>query len=157
MLAANFNSGPYRVVLILHILSAVVGFGGLFLDGLRARRALALGGPEGAAVLREQQFISNRVAEMGVYGTVVFGVVAIMLDDRWEFSQGWVSMAFVLYVAAVGLQHAIIRPTTAALGDALGAGATEAGAVEQKLMRFSAVSNLLVTLAIIVMVWKPGL
>lgn len=39
--AAGLNSGPYKLVLALHIMCAIVGFGAVFLNGLYAAQVRA--------------------------------------------------------------------------------------------------------------------
>ncbi len=51
MLAA-FGSDAYKIVLVLHILCAIIGFGAVFLNGLYGAQAAKYKGPEGLAITR---------------------------------------------------------------------------------------------------------
>ena len=48
MLLATIVSTPYKIVLVLHILAAIIGFGSVMLNGVYASEARKRPGPEGS-------------------------------------------------------------------------------------------------------------
>lgn len=160
LLAASFNSGWYQAVLVVHLASAVVGFGGSAAGTVMLRLAWADGPHAAAAVRRSHEFASNRLTDAAAYLAGVAGVVAVLIDDRWNFRQGWVTFAFVLYFAWAAIAHGAIRPTSAKLAEALEAGdgrADEAQRLRRRAELWAMASNLVIVAAIAVMVTKPGL
>lgn len=166
LLAAGFNSGVYQLMLVIHLVGAVVGFGGSALSSLMLRRAMQEGPEAAAAVRRAVDFASTWAADTAVYLAGAAGIAAVLLDDRWDFRQGWVTIAFVLYFAWVAIAHGALRPAGTKLAAALEAGpeqadeATRVGHVNRLRRRiewWSAASNLTFVAAIVVMVTKPGL
>ncbi len=173
LLAAGFNSGPYQVLLVIHLLTAGFGFGGAAMTAFATRRTIndALEDspesdepvrPAAAAVVaqRSNHYVLTRFADVSVYVAGLAGLAAVLLDDRWNFRQGWVTIGFVLYFAWVALAHGAVRPTAQKLLAALDAGGSERPAVGRLLRRWrllDAISSLVVVAAIAVMVTKPGL
>ncbi len=160
LVAASFNSGWYQTVLVVHLVSAVVGFGGSALGTLMLRQAWADGPDAAAAVRRSFEFASNRLTDMAAYLAGVAGVVAVLLDDRWTLGQGWVTTAFILYFVWLGIAHGALRPTGAKLAEAMDAGSERSGDAERLRKRaelWSMANNLVIVAAIAVMVTKPGL
>ncbi|WP_419916533.1 DUF2269 family protein [Candidatus Poriferisodalis sp.] len=160
LVAANFNSGWYQTVLVVHLVSAVVGFGGSALGTVMLRRAWADGPDAAAAVRRAFEFASNRLTDMAAYLAGIAGVVAVLVDDRWTFRQGWVTTAFILYFVWLGIAHGALRPTSSKLADAMDGGPERSGDAERLRKRaelWSMASNLVIVAAIAVMVTKPGL
>ena len=165
LIAASFNSGWYQAVLVIHLAGAVVGFGASALGTVMLRRAWAEGPDAAAAVRRSHEFASNRLTDAAAYLAGIAGIVAVLIDDRWNFRQGWVTVAFILYFAWVAIAHGALRPAGTKLAAALEAAAQQgspepAGDTERLRRRgelWSALSNLVIVAAIAVMVTKPGL
>ena len=166
-------SGLFQVALILHILCAVVGFGGLI--GLRWREHMGAelaGGGSGAvgpSTSRKPGGPPLWLLEVAVYGVPIFGAAAVGFDDRFDFSQIWITLAFLFYVAWVGIWHVSLRPRRPEQASTAQASPeqTSTGAAEQAETRPAgvsprlkglayAVSDLLLVAAIYVMVVKPG-
>ncbi|HCB34956.1 MAG TPA: hypothetical protein DEP66_05410 [Acidimicrobiaceae bacterium] len=134
------NTGLLQAVLVAHIVCAVAGFGGAL--GVRSTSSASAGDgvPKRALV----------VTDVGLYGVAVFGVLAVLLDDSWKFSQTWVTLGFVLYIGWLALWHVVLRPGT---GDR-----PRRRHFSQRLVTgCSAAADLLLVAAIVVMVVKPGL
>ncbi len=178
LLAAGFNSGWYQAVLVVHLAGAIVGFGGSALGTVMLRRAWSEGPEAVGAVRRSAEFGTSRLTDVAAYVAGIAGVVAVLVDDRWSFRQGWVTAAFVLYFAWAAIAHGALRPTSAKLAEALDAVAVEAandvdaeqaGAppgdsrpndvlrLRKRAERWAIASNLVIVAAIVVMVTKPGL
>ena len=160
----------YNLVLLLHLVSVVVGFGPLTLNGLYGAQAKKRRGVEGAAI-GEANFAVSMVAEKAVYLVPVFGIFLILLsDDAWSFSDLWISLSFLLYIVGLGLSHAVMIPSSRrmnALARELatpGAPAPAGGpppqvaemeAIGKRLATVGGILNLLLVVLIALMVWKP--
>jgi uncharacterized membrane protein len=163
----------YRIVLVLHILCAIVGFGGVLLNGLYAAQAKARKGPEGLAI-SQANFLVSKVAQYFIYGVFVFGVLLVPLsDEAWEFEQAWVWLAMALYLVALGISHGLLRPTVERIiglqEQLVAMGPPPAGAtggpppqvlqLEEQGKRagmFAAALQLLFVVILVLMVFKPG-
>jgi uncharacterized membrane protein len=147
---ASIGSTPYKIVFLLHILSVIVAFAPAFVW------------PVTNASLRKEGGVGSRVAtqvvrnSMLVHGpalvlTGFFGILLIVLSDEvWEFSQMWVSMAFLVWFALLGVVFGAIIPAERKV-----AGGDEAA--EKKVAMFGGISHVLLLVMLILMIWKPGL
>ena len=125
------DSGVYQLLLVLHLVTVIAGFGSILLTGLYGVDGGAAAGA-GAAAGREGPSLS----EWLVYAVPVTGLLLVLVsEDRWQFSQAWISLSFLLYIAAVGVMHG--------------------GRKLQPGLR-SAILNLLVVAVVVLMVTKPG-
>jgi uncharacterized membrane protein len=163
------NSGIYKLLLLLHILSVVVGLGAVMLNGLYAAQAQKRPGPTGRAVSEANEAIGN-VAQYVIYLIPVFGLLLVMFSDgAWKLSQTWVWLALVLYVIAIGIAHAMLIPGHRRINELLAEmeqGPAPAGgpppqvATIQEIGKRQAMAgmtnNLLVVVLIGLMIWKPG-
>ena len=62
----GITSFGYRLFFLLHILTAIVGFGGVMLNGVYAARARKRPPAEGLAVMEVNTFVSLKVAEKAI-------------------------------------------------------------------------------------------
>lgn len=165
----------YDVVLVLHILAVVVGFGTVMLNGIRGAEAKKRPGPGGLAI-GESGHRLNTVAEYFIYAVPVFGIgLVLMSDGNWEFSQTWVWLSLVLYIIGIAVSHAVLIPAekrmNALAAELVAAGPQPAGATaggpppqvlemegleKKKLAPAGAFLNLLVVIVVFLMVFKPG-
>ncbi len=169
------ESGAFNFVLLLHILSAIIGFGAVFLNGLYAAQAKANRGPGGLAI-SEANYKVTSVAEKLIYAVPILGIilVAISKDHYFKFSQAWVSAALVLYVVGLGISHMVMIPghrrINTLLRDMAGAGAPAAAAaagpppqaveieeIGKRMAVFGLVLDVLLIVIVYLMVFKPGL
>jgi uncharacterized membrane protein len=160
------NTGIYKLLLVLHILSAIVGLGAVMLNGLYAAQAARRAGPPGRAVLEANYAVSS-IAMYVVYSIPVFGLLLILFSDgAWKLSQTWVWLALLLYVIGVGLSHVVLFPGQKEI-DELRAQIeqqpqTESVAVAQinKIGARQAVAGTIADLVVVailaLMIWKPG-
>lgn len=158
MLAAISSTG-YEIVKTLHVLTAIIGFGTLALQGVAARAALDNKGPAGGLVARTSTKISS-IAEVAILLVPVFGIALVFMSgDVYRFEQPWLSASFVLYLIGLGLGLGVIRPAAkrfdAAVGDP--AQAEEAERLGKTLAIVSGIANLLWVVVLFLMVLKPGL
>ncbi|MEY4175880.1 MAG: putative integral rane protein [Actinomycetota bacterium] len=159
----------YRIVLLLHIIAAIVGFGGVVLNGLYAAQSQQRPGPSGRAV-SEANYSVAMVAEKFVYAVPVLGIALVLLSDgAFSFGTTWVWLSLVLYVLALGLSHSVMIPGHRRLNALLlemeqqapPAGGpppqvAQIGAIGKKLAGVSMVLNLALVVMLALMIWKPG-
>ena len=170
MLVATVTSGAYKFVKLLHILTAIVGFGAVFLNGIYAARAKkAIGTPGGAAVAEANSWVTWRVAEYLIYAVFVLGLALVGMSGKiWKFSQGWLGASMGLYVVGLALVHALLRPAdkrmlaiqvqlaNAGTGPDAQALAAEYDKLYQRAAAVGGVLNALLVVIVALMVFKPG-
>ncbi|MDQ6783644.1 MAG: hypothetical protein M3063_09420 [Actinomycetota bacterium] len=98
----------FRIFVLLHLICVIGGFGGLAYNGVYL--TLARRRKVGASVVMEVNKQVSGLAELLVYGTVLFGIAAVGSSKSvYGFSQAWVSAALALYFVDVGILHGWIR------------------------------------------------
>jgi len=103
-------SGTFKVLLVLHVLSAIVGLGGVLLNGFYAAQAQKRPGPTGRAVSEANYAVSN-IAEKFIYLIPVFGILLVLASDgAFKFGTTFVWLSLLLFVIALGLSHSILIP-----------------------------------------------
>ena len=170
----GLNSGAYKFFVVLHLLSVIIGFGSVFLLGVFGAKAKARGGREGLAVGEVTYDVAKQWSEWFIYAVPVTGIIVVLLsDDVWKFSQAWISLSFLLYIAALGISHALHTPNIrrmnelvaelTAAGPPPGGGSggpppqvAELEARGKRAGATGAVLNLIVVIVVFLMVWKPG-
>jgi hypothetical protein len=169
----GITSTAYRIVLLLHILCAIIGFGAVILNGIYGREAKKRPGPGGLAIAEANYTVSS-IAEYFIYAVFVFGLGLVGLSDKvWKFSQTWIWLAVVLYVIGIGVSHGVLFPSArrmkALVAEMVAAGpppadappgpppqAAEMGQLEKKLGAASTFLHVLLVVIIGLMIWKPG-
>jgi hypothetical protein len=151
----DVNSGPYKFVLLLHILSVVVGIGAVMLNGVYAVKAKAAGMPATKSIMQANFDVSN-VAEKVIYTIPIWGIALVAMSDSvFEFGQTWVWLSLLLYIAAIGISHAVMIPSSRAML-AGPSGPEQAAELEKKLATGGMTLNLIVVVILALMIWKPG-
>lgn len=169
------NSGIYKFVLVLHLMTAIVGFGSVFLFGVFGSKAQARGGREGVAVAEVTVEVGKHWSEWFIYAVPIFGILLVLVsDDVYKFSQAWISLSFLLYLVGIGLSHAVHFPNLHRMnelarqlvagvppdGGGTGGPPPQVAELEARGKKAAAVGgilNLLVVAIVFLMVWKPGL
>ena len=149
----------YKLVLVLHILSAIIGFGGMFIAGFYGDESRRLPGGEGLVVAKATMKVSGQVPTIAVCAVPVFGILLVLMsDDLWKFSQAWISLSFLLYIVLMGLATGLQVPTLRKLVAlrAAGGNATEVEALGKRAAAIGAVVNVLWIITLAIMVFKPG-
>ena len=166
----GIDSDGYKVVLLLHILCAIVGFGAVFLNALYGLEVKRRKGPEGLAIFQANERVSN-VAEYFIYAVALLGLGLVgMSDDVWSFGDTWVILAIILYIVALGLVHGALRPRLRRMeglmvelnaGGPPGAGGPPPQAVQleetgKQVGMISGFLNIAVVAMLYLMIFKPG-
>jgi uncharacterized membrane protein len=161
MVIATIGSGVYNFVLLLHLMTVVIGFGAVLLNGLYGAQAKKRPGPGGLAIAEANFFVTSKVAEPVIYLVPLFGFALIGLSDSgWKFSQTWVVASLVLYVIGLANARLVLMPTTAKMIDMMRAGPPDAAKMDAAGKRLAAAggfAHLIFTAIMILMIWKPGL
>ena len=166
---ADYGSGLYKSLLVLHILTAIVGLGAVMLNGLYAAQAQKRAGQGGRAVSEANYFVSN-IAEKFIYAILIFGILLVLDSDKlWKFSQTWIWLSLVVYIGAIGISHSILIPGHKRINALLAemeqgppsAGEPAAQVVElqatgKRMAAAGATLNVCVVIFLVLMVWKPG-
>jgi uncharacterized membrane protein len=153
----------FNIVLFVHILAVVVGFGVVFtyplLDAY-ARRTNVL---DLVALHRFQVFLTKRVIQPALLVILLAGIYLATSDHGFKLSDPWISAAFAIVIVLGGLAGAVYGPTEKKLLELaqrdLKQGQKPSDAYEReaiKLARFGALGSLLIVVALFLMVTKPG-
>ncbi len=150
---AAVDSFGYKVLFLLHIVAIVVAFAPAFVNPVLTARLKGEGSsltqhPRIAAIIarNSQQVYGPALALAGLFG---IGMV-LSSDSVYEFSQAWVSIAFLLWIALLALVFAGIVPAERQI-------AAGEVAAEKKVAMFGGIAHLLFVLMVIDMIWKPFL
>jgi arginine exporter protein ArgO len=144
------DTTTYKLLLLLHITAIVVAFSPAAAHTALIRQI----GQDNAALRRFAGFASTN--SQRIYGTslILAGLFGIGLifssDSAWEFSQTWISLAFLVWIAMNGVLHAMIVPGERALGSG-------DQSAQQRLDLGGLVMTLLFLFMLYLMIWKPGL
>lgn len=155
----------FELMVFLHLVTVVVGIGTVFLNGVYANISMKHQGLEGVAISEANEKVSG-IAEKFIYAIPVFGILAVLAsDDAYEFSETWIWLSIVLYVAAIGVAHSIVIPSHRRLnelGRIMGSGqggpaeGQEMAAIGKRMAPAGMTLDLLAVVLIALMVWKPG-
>jgi hypothetical protein len=165
----GLNSGIYKTLLVLHILTAIVGLGAVMLNGLYAAQAQKWQGPPARAISEANFFVSN-IGEYFIYAIPVFGILLVLAsDEAWKFSQTWIWMAMLLYVVAIAISHSVLIPGHKKINALLAEmeqGPPPAGGAPPQVAQIQEIGkkqagagtlmNLFVVALLVLMIWKPG-
>lgn len=148
ILALVQDDAAYRVVYLLHIATIVAAFSGAMVGA----RLQAAGRADAGAARSIGGVLADLTTKMHVPALALaglFGVLLIVLSDGYEMSQSWISIAFVLWFAMLGVMWFLLRPAQLAAAG----GDVDAG---KKTAMFTGIIHLLFLLMLIDMIWKPG-
>ena len=151
----------YQFVKVLHILAAIIGFGGTFIAGFYGNEARNRPGREGLAVAETTLKVTGTIPTVAVCAVPILGILLILMsDDTWKFSEAWISLSFLLYIVLMGLATGIQVPTVrrivALRSGTEGAPSPEMQALGKKAATVGGIVNLLWVAILFLMVFKPG-
>lgn len=165
----------FNVLLFLHILCAIVGFGSVALAGVHGMIAGRLKGPQGLAVSEAAYEVASKYSRWFIYAVFVFGFfIPFANGGPNDFQETWLWLSIALYVLALAISTFAHSPNLRRMNDLSRelveagpppAGATGGGpppqAVEmegcvKRAQILGTVLNLLMVAILALMVWKPG-
>lgn len=149
----------YEWLLLFHVLFAAVWLGGsIYIEGLLAN-ASRTGDPNDLMRTALRVFPTNkRLFGIAGIGTLVFGFW-LVFETTWTFEMAWVAIAMVLTLVAIALGIFYFAPR----GDAIAARVEEHGIDDEQahsqlkqVGTVGHVSSLLIFVAFVLMIFKPG-
>lgn len=158
MLIAAIGDTPYNIVLFLHVLSAFVAFAPAFVHPFLGEQTKALDHSNRAAVMgfivkNGRRVYAPALILTGLFG---FGLPSLSEDDGgiavYEFSDGWIIAAIVIWIAMNGVLHAVVLPSERAMAD----GGDGVEAAEKRMTAGGATITLLLVVMLYLMVFQPG-
>ncbi|HUQ38783.1 MAG TPA: DUF2269 family protein [Acidimicrobiales bacterium] len=165
------DTTAWKVLLLLHILAAIFGFGGVVLNGVYGARAKARG-PNGGLAIAEANFhVTEKWAAKFIYAVPVLGVgLVVMSDGVFELSQMWVWLSLILFFTAMGISHGVMFPTAKKMQSLMRdmeSGPPPQGGPPPQVAELEALGrqmgilgmtlNLHLVAILALMIWKPGL
>jgi uncharacterized membrane protein len=162
-------STGFKILVLLHILCVIGGFGAVAYNALYLSLAQRRPGGGTGAVIEVNTLVSG-FAELLIYAALLFGVGAVTASrSTIKFSDAWISAAFAVYLVDIGVLHGWIKRYQrqyAATVSRLETPRSETASVEVDVAQLKhlekrvslgwAVFNLLVVAAVYLMVFKPG-
>lgn len=156
------DSRLYEFVFALHLLAVVIGFGGTFIATFYGMEAQRRAGRDGTLIADTTMRVTEKVPTMAVYSVPILGILLILLsDDTWKFSEAWVGLSMLLYVAILVIALAVHIPNLRqmiAARSRIDEGGPNSGlaAMERKAATFGGILNVLWIIVLFLMVFKPG-
>jgi hypothetical protein len=157
-------TGPgYDVLVGLHALSAVVGFGAVGVSGTYAARARSAAEPRGDAGLRRYFHPGTNWAERCLLVTPVFGAILLWAGDSSAVSEVWPWIGLGCWLVSAGVASGLCWPAERRV-QAFFAGPPEGGdrpgLVEfreacRALQWGASGVSLCFLVAVVVMIWQP--
>jgi uncharacterized membrane protein len=148
----------YEALKYIHVLAAIVWVGGAFYTQLLAIKAARSDDEtEMSRTGRDIALVGGRVFPVASIILIIAG--ALMVLDRWSFSQAWIAIALALWLASLLVGVLYLGPQSARIGQLFAAEGPTSVAGQARLARVFLVSRLeLVSFAVVVflMVFKPG-
>ncbi|HEX7949085.1 MAG TPA: DUF2269 family protein [Candidatus Limnocylindrales bacterium] len=149
----------YDLIKYVHVLAAITWVGGAFYAQMLAIQLQRSTDPDDIPKFgRHAEYIGTRVFIPA--SIVLFIAGAILVAQRWSFSQAWVSIAIALWLVSVLMGALYLGPRAKRIGELFVAEGPSSTAARAMVDRLFLVSRLeLVSFAVIVflMVVKPGL
>lgn len=160
MFAASRGDLGYDIVLLLHIVTVIAGFGAMVFNAVYDMNAESTDASGAAEVTRGRLKVVG-LAEKFLYAVPVFGVALVLMNDAYEFSAAWISASFVVYIAAIGILHGLILPNYKGLAELLGSAAdgdlnaAEINSARKRLRMGNIGFNVVLVVALYLMIWQP--
>ena len=107
------NSGLFQLVLFLHILCAIVGFGSTFVWPMLAAKARKKQEPAFMLGMTEVTTeVSHVLTSPFIWASGAFGLLLVIISDRAfvEFSDTWITIAMTLYIVALAVSLGLHGP-----------------------------------------------
>jgi hypothetical protein len=136
------DSFSYKLFFLLHIAAIVVAFAPVVVALLPGVDTRGLYRGLGRTVYMASLILAG-----------LFGIILVLLSDEvWEFSQTWVSLAFLVWIAMNGVFHAFVIS-----GKGLpGAAGRRRSTTAVNYDTGEAVMTVLFVIMLWLMIWKPG-
>jgi uncharacterized membrane protein len=150
MVLAAMRDDTYNVVLLLHIVAVLVAFAPAVVYPLLGNQLKQEGGAATQRLFGHLAANSRRIHFPALVVAGLLGIVLILLSDEViEFSQTWVSLSFLVWIALCGVVSGMIMPgeRAVAAGDA---------SAERKVTLGGQIGTVLLLVMLYLMIFKPG-
>lgn len=157
MILAAYDDTGYNLLLLLHIVAVLVAFAPAAINPLLERYFVRNGGE--AALQNWAGFARDYTKKIALSSLVVVLITGILLivmssvegqeDNLWEFSQTWISLAFLVWFAIGGVVSALILK-----GEKLMAAGDMKG--RELLAKGGPIATVLLLVMLYLMIFKPG-
>jgi uncharacterized membrane protein len=150
-----------ELLLLLHIGSAIIGFGPTFSFALLGPMAAKTGGPQALGILKGMHKIETNMVRPAIGVQLITGILLIT-EAGWDqdfFSHTWLWLAIVLFVITAALALTRQIPTGAKMIELAESGKAETPEFEALGKRSATLGPILtgmLLVIIILMVLKPG-
>lgn len=157
MILAAYEDTGYDILLLLHIVAVLVAFAPAAINPLLERH-FARSGPEGAmqSWAGFAHGYTKKIAMGALVVVLLSGVLMIVMsgvegsdETVWEFSQTWISLAFLVWFAIAGVVSGMIGKgeRLIAAGDVKG---------RELLAKGGPIATVLLLVMLYLMIFKPG-
>ena len=99
----------YRLLVLLHVLAVIVGFGSTFVYPLLGNEARKHPGLEAKGISNANLLAGQRLTEPAIYAAGAFGVLLVFVGP-YEWEDTWVGLSLVIYVAALLFSTFVHQP-----------------------------------------------
>ena len=152
MILAAYDDSLYKLLLLGHILSFVVAFAPAVINPILIAKLKSQGEfealPKVAGIAAQNGRFIHLPALVALGG---FGIAMVLTSDpAFAFDQTWVSLAFLVWLAILGLVTAVMLPgeRKMAEGDM---------SAEKRVETGGQIITVLTLVILYLMIWKPGL
>ena len=151
--AAYLDTG-YKIMLVLHIVTAMAAFAPAFVHPIVTAQSRGMDSTSRSALLTSiagngRKIYAPALLVTGILGFGVAGMSKMGDELVWKMSQGWLVSAVVIWVAMNGILHAVIMPSERRLADG-------DEAAQKKLDLGGGIMSVLLVVMLYLMVFKPG-
>ena len=148
----------YDLLVFAHVLLAVIGGGAAFATAIIGARTRAAAGEAQSFGLSLSNAVGQILVDPVLWVAGGLGIALVIADDRWEFSDTWISIAFTLWIIAgvIGsfvLRRAGTRPSRRPRPVT----PRHSRAAQKQLAMFRGIHHLVLVLLILDMVFGPSL
>jgi uncharacterized membrane protein len=154
------GSSMIEWIVVLHVLAGAAWFGGhLFMEGLMAGAARTKDSGTMMTVMIGIVDTSSKLFTIAGLLVLVTGIWIVVDQPQFGFEMMFVSIGFLVVLIGLGVGIFFFRPKGTALKEEIaqeGVSSAAAKATAKQLTMVSHIMTLLVTIALIVMVLKPG-
>lgn len=148
----------YDLLVFAHVLLAVIGGGAAFATAIIGARTRAASGEAQSFGLSLSAAVGQILVDPVLWVAGGLGIALVIADDRWEFSETWISIAFALWLIAGVMGSFVLRRAGQQAIDAAEAGDAEAlESAQKQLAMFRGIHHLVIVLLILDMVFGPTL
>lgn len=145
-----------EILLIVHILSMALWFGGSVFNGMINMKVVSLGNNEGNATLAKAQKNTGMTFYMPMSILTLLSGVGLVLNGDFDWGSPWISFGFLTVIVAAVLGPVKFQPLTDKMIELHEAGDHEgATAAGMQIGNWSMLSTGLLLISIVLMVIKP--